>query len=120
MKTFLLFLFCFVTGIIHSQPPTNSAEFTYLGKKYSANYDAGKHLLTFSEEVSFEIYDSTGAVVKRGDGLKVDFRSLLKGGGEKTFTVKIYKQAKKSKKKKSTSIKEKGEIGTMLVTDELD
>ncbi|HEU4718422.1 MAG TPA: hypothetical protein VFU15_11335, partial [Bacteroidia bacterium] len=65
MKKIFLLLFLFaIAPLLHAQPPTNAGEFTYLGKKYTANYDTGKHQLTFSEEVSFEIYDDTGNCVK--------------------------------------------------------
>lgn len=118
-KLLLLLSFCFLAiAGIHAQAPTNNADFTYLGKNYSAKYDTGKHLLTFSEEVSFEIYNDQGECVKRGDAKTVDFRELLRGGGEKTFTVNLYRKSKKTKKK-NASIKQKGEIGTMLVTDEI-
>lgn len=120
MKKYLLFILTMllVAGKISAQAPTNNADFTYLGKNYTAKYDATKHMLTFSEEISFEVYNDQGDCVKRGEAKTVDFRALLKGGGEKTFTVKLYKKAKKSKKKNS-SIKQKGEIGTMLVTDSI-
>ena len=120
MKKYLLFfILLFAACRAFGQAPTNNADFTYLGKNYSAKYDLAKHLLTFSEEISFEVYDDQGACVKRGVAKTIDFRALLKGGGEKTFTIKLYKGAKKKKKRKDASIKQKGEIGTMLVTDSI-
>jgi hypothetical protein len=117
----IIFLLLAITSVLKAQPPTNNAEFNVLGKKYTAAYDAGKHLLTFSEELSFEIFDETGVVVKRGEGIKIDFRPMLKkGAGEKTFTVKLYKKARKTLFRKNKSIKQKGEIGTMLVTDSIE
>ena len=101
---------------IHAQDAaTTHAEFNFQGKTYVADYDETKHLLTMSEEVSFEIYDETGLCVKRSEGLKIDFKPLLKVGEDKTFTVRFYKKAKKKRGK--SSIKQKGEIGTMVIRD---
>ena len=96
---------------------TTHAEFDFQGKKYVANYDASKHLLTMNEEVSFEIYDETGSCIKRSEGLTIDLKPILKAE-EKTFTVRFYKKAKASKKKKQSSIKQKGEIGIMVIKDQ--
>lgn len=96
---------------------TTHAEFNFQGKTYTANYDEAKHVLTMSEVVSFEIYDETGTCIKRSEGLTVDFKSLLKVGEDRTFTVRFYKKAKASKRKKNASIKQKGEIGTMVIRD---
>lgn len=117
MKKFiLLFVLFFAANFLHAQDAaTTHAEFTFQGKTYTANYDDTKHLLTMSEEVSFEIYDETGTCIKRSEGLKVDFKPLLKSGEEKTFTVRFYKKAKKRRSK--SSIKQKGEIGTMVIRD---
>ncbi|HTL80957.1 MAG TPA: hypothetical protein VL651_04600 [Bacteroidia bacterium] len=119
MKHFLAFIFiCFIcAGKLSAQAPTNNADFTYLGKNYSAKYDAGKKVLNFNEELSYEIYDQSGTIVKRGFGKTADFKSLLKNGEELTFTVILYKSYKKTKKKKKSAIKQQGQIGTMLVTD---
>jgi hypothetical protein len=111
-KLLLLFLVCFTSGFLQAQA-TNSATFTVQGKTYTANYNSEKHKLVFSEEVSYEIYDQSGECVKRGVGESAEFSSLLKGKEEQTFTVRLYKKAKKKGKK----IKQKGPIGTMIVTD---
>ncbi|MDQ3109832.1 MAG: hypothetical protein M3R17_08045 [Bacteroidota bacterium] len=115
---FLLFSLLFVSGFASAQDAaTTHAEFTLQGKTYIANYDETKHVLTMSEEVSFEIYDETGSCVKRSEGLTVDFRSLLKAE-EKTFTIRFYKKTKQSKRRKKSSIKQKGEIGIMVIKDQ--
>jgi hypothetical protein len=117
-KLFLLFILLSVPGFIAAQDAaTTHAEFTVSGKTYIANYDATKHVLTMSEKVSFEIYDETGSCVKRSEGLSIDFRSLLKAE-EKTFTVRFFKKAKKSKLRKKAAIKQKGEIGVMVIRDQ--
>jgi hypothetical protein len=120
-KIIFLFVLVFVGKLICAQDAaTNHAEFTYLGKTYTANYDEAKHLLTMSEEVSIEIYDQSGTCVKRAVGIKVDFKPLLKEGEEQTFTIRFYKKSKKKKShsKKNASINQKGEIGTMVIKDQ--
>lgn len=109
----LLLAVKFVSG---QDAATTHAEYTVQGKTYIANYDPAKHVLTMNEEVSFEIYDETGSCIKRSEGLTVDFKTILKAE-EKTFTVRFYKKTKSSKKKKKTSIKQKGEIGIMVIKD---
>lgn len=117
-KLYFLFLFLFAATFVSAQDAaTTHAEFNFQGKTYIANYDAAKHLLTMSEEVSFEIYDETGSCIRRSEGLTVDFKSILKAE-EKTFTVRFYKKTKKSKRKKKSSIKQKGEIGIMVIKDQ--
>jgi hypothetical protein len=118
-KIFLLFVLIFAAKLVSAQDAaTTHAEFSFQGKTYTANYDEAKHVLSMNEEVSFEIYDETGTCIKRSEGLKVDFTPLLKAGEDRTFTVRFYKKTKTSKKrKKSTSIKQKGEIGTMVIRD---
>ena len=119
-KIFFLFVLTFSVQLLSAQDAaTTHAEFTYLGKTYTANYDETKHLLTMNEEVSFEIYDQTGSCIKRSVGIKVDFKPLLKVGEEQTFTIKFYKKAKKKKfsLKKNGSINQKGEIGVMVIKD---
>lgn len=117
-KIFALFLSCFFALMLSAQDAaTTHAEFDFQGKKYVANYDASKHLLTMNEEVSFEIYDETGSCIKRSEGLTIDLKPILKAE-EKTFTVRFYKKAKASKKKKQSSIKQKGEIGIMVIKDQ--
>lgn len=111
--TVLLFTVKFMNA---QDAATTHAEFVVQGKTYVANYDETKHLLTMSEEVSFEIYDETGSCIRRSEGLTVDFKSILKAE-EKTFTVRFYKKSKKSRKKKNASIKQKGEIGVMVIKD---
>ncbi len=120
-KIFLLLILAFTARFIHAQDAaTTHAEFKFEGKTYTANYDNTKHLLTVSLSVSIEIYDETGTCVKRAEGTKIDFKPLLKAGEQKTFTVKFYKNSKKKKSssKKNASIKEKGEIGTMVIEDQ--
>ncbi|CAN5901041.1 hypothetical protein BH11BAC7_BH11BAC7_15610 [soil metagenome] len=113
----LLFVLIFTAGFLPAQDAaTTHAEFTLQGKSYIANYDEEKHLLTMNEEVSFEIYDETGSCVKRSEGKTIDFRSLLKAE-EKTFTIRFFKKTKQSKRKKNSSIKQKGEIGIMVIKD---
>jgi hypothetical protein len=119
-QLFIFFLLLFSAQLVSAQDAaTTHAEFTFQGKTYTANYDEAKHLLTMSEEVSIEIYDETGTCIKRSEGTKVDFKPLLKVGEDKTFTVKFYKKSKTSKrKKKNSSIKQKGEIGIMVIRDQ--
>jgi hypothetical protein len=118
-KTFLFFILFFVVKFAAAQDAaTTHAEFTSQGKTYIADYDNVKHVLKMNEAVSFEIYDETGSCIKRSEGLTIDFKSLLKTGEEKTFTVKFYKKSKTSKSKKNTSIKQKGEIGVMVIKDQ--
>ncbi len=113
-KLLLLLLFCLPAHFLSAQDAaTNSATFKVQGKTYTANYDSEKHKLVFSQEVSYEIYDQSGDCVRRGVGESAEFSSLLKGKEEQTFTVRLYKKAKKKGKK----IIQKGPIGTMVVTD---
>jgi hypothetical protein len=117
-KVILIFVLAFAANFLYAQDAaTTHAEFDFQGKKYIANYDATKHLLTMNEEVSFEVYDETGSCVKRSEGLTIDLRSLLKTE-EKTFTIRFFKKSKTSKKKKKSSIKQKGEIGIMVIKDQ--
>jgi hypothetical protein len=118
MKKGILFILLLVTAKLVSaqDAATTHAEFVVQGKTYIANYDETKHVLTMNEEVSFEIYDETGSCIRRSEGLSVDFKSILKAE-EKTFTVRFYKKTKSSKKRKKTSIKQKGEIGIMVIKD---
>src|SRR6267142_5059027 len=97
MKKLIFFFVLFIPAkFIYAQDAaTTHSEFTYLGKTYTANYDEAKHVLTVSEEMSIEIYDETGSCVKRQTGTKVDFKTILKVGEEKTFTVRFYKKQKK-------------------------
>lgn len=112
-----LFVLMFAAKIVSAQDAaTTHAEFTLQGKTYIANYDEAKHILTMNEEVSFEIYDESGSCIKRSEGLSIDFKTLLKAE-EKTFTVRFYKKTKQSKRRKKTSIKQKGEIGIMVIRD---
>ncbi len=116
-RFFVLFVLIFAANFLSAQDAaTTHAEFTLQGKTYVANYDETKHVLTMSEEVSFEIYDESGSCIKRSEGLTVDFRTILKAE-EKTFTVRFYKKTKQSKRKKKSSIKQKGEIGIMVIKD---
>ena len=121
-KIIFLFVLMFAAKFIQAQDDaaTTHAEFKYEGKSYTANYDDAKHLLTLNVSVSVEIYDETGSCIKRAEGTKIDFKPLLKAGEKKTFTVKFYKNSKKKKSsaKKNASIKEKGEIGTMVIEDQ--
>lgn len=115
---FLLTIFLFASAFVFAQDAaTTHAEFDFQGKKYVANYDAAKHVLTMNEEVSFEVYDETGSCVKRSEGLTIDLKPILKAE-EKTYTVRFYKKAKATKKKKKSSIKQKGEIGVMVIKDQ--
>lgn len=117
-KTLLLILLSFAAKFVSAQDAaTTHAEFDFQGKKYIASYDASKHLLTMNEEVSFEVYDETGSCIKRSEGLTIDLKTLLKTE-EKTFTIRFYKKAKATKKKKKSSIKQKGEIGIMVIKDQ--
>lgn len=116
-KGILLLLLLLTVKIVSGQDAaTTHAEYTVQGKTYIANYDVAKHVLTMNEEVSFEIYDETGSCIRRSEGLSIDFKSILKAE-EKTFTVRFYKKTKSSKKKRKTSIKQKGEIGIMVIKD---
>lgn len=116
-NTFLLFVLIFAAKFVSAQDAaTTHAEFTLQGKTYIANYDEAKHLLTMSEEVSFEIYDESGSCIRRSEGLSIDFKTILKAE-EKTFTVRFFKKTKQSKRKKKSSIKQKGEIGIMVIKD---
>jgi hypothetical protein len=117
-KSFLLLLLLFSVKFISAQDAaTTHAEFDFQGKKYVANYDEAKHVLTMNEEVSFEVYDESGSCIKRSEGLTIDLKPLLKAE-EKTFTIRFYKKAKATKKKKKSSIKQKGEIGIMVIKDQ--
>jgi hypothetical protein len=115
---FLLVLILSAKFVSAQDAATTHAEFDVQGKKYIADYDNAKHVLKMNEEVSFEIYDETGSCIRRSEGLSVDFKPILKAGEEKTFTVKFYKKSKKSKSKKNASIKQKGEIGVMVIKDQ--
>jgi hypothetical protein len=120
-KPLLLMLLLFATKILSAQDASvTHAEFNFQGKTYIADYDNAKHVLKMNEEVSFEVYDETGSCIKRSEGLTVDFKSILKPGVEKTFTVRFFKKSKKKKStsNKNTSIKQKGEIGVMVITDQ--
>ena len=99
---------------------TTHAEFNFQGKTYIADYDEVKHVLKMNEEVSFEVYDETGECIKRSSGLTIDFKSILKVGEEKTLTVRFFKKSKKKKStsNKNASIKQKGEIGIMVIRDQ--
>lgn len=116
-KGILVLLLLLAARFVSAQDAvTTHAEYTVQGKTYIANYDPAKHVLTMNEEVSFEIYDETGLCIRRSEGLTVDFKTILKAE-EKTFTVRFYKKTKSSKKRKKTSIKQKGEIGIMVIKD---
>lgn len=113
-KLIFLFLLSLTATFLHAQDAaTNSATFKVQGKTYTANYDSEKHKLVFSQEVSYEIYDQSGDCVKRGVGESAEFSSLLKGKEEQTFTVRIYRKAKR----KGGKIVQKGPIGTMVIAD---
>ncbi len=118
MKNLLLFFFVLLssTMLFAQDAATTHAEFMYQGKSYIANYDEAKHLLTMNEEVSIIVYDETGTSVKRTEGKTLDLKSLLKTE-DATFTIRFYKKSKGSKKKKNASIKQKGEIGFMVIKD---
>ncbi len=120
-NTVLLIILIFATKFIYAQDAAcTHAEFKFENKNYVADYDNVKHVLKMSEEVSFEIYDETGSCIKRSTGLSVDFKSILKVDEEKTFTVRFFKKSKKKKSssKKNASIKQKGEIGVMVIRDQ--
>ncbi|HET6989788.1 MAG TPA: hypothetical protein VFJ43_00625 [Bacteroidia bacterium] len=117
-KIFFLFVLMLPVKFVSAQDAaTTHAEFNSQGKTYIADYDNAKHVLKMNEEVSFEIYDETGSCIKRSEGLTVDFKPILKSE-EKTFTVRFYRKSKTSKSKKSASIKQKGEIGVMVIKDQ--
>lgn len=115
---FLILVIFSSNGAFAQDAACTHAEFDFQGKTYVANYDEAKHVLTMNEEVSFEIFDETGTCIRRSEGLTVDFKSILKTGVEKTYTIRFYKKTKASKKKKNASIKQKGEIGVMVIKDQ--